>query len=301
LNQSSSPMAKPVLFVTGASGHFGSVFLANAEANGLLNTYTIRAGTSSPAKLDDLKKKYPHVEWVVANLENDEQVDAAFQGVDTLFIIPGSVENRGELGAKAVRHAKKQGVKRALLYSVAGAEYKAILFARQFRLAEEELENSGLIWNHLRTIWFQENIFGWQVPIKQGIYPIATGDGKFASMNLNDAAEAASVILNTRDGSIDNKPFVITGPELLSSADVAAIISKATGKEVKFISPSPEEQKAALVGAGWPEWQATGALELLDVFKNNQAAFVSPDYKNLTGKEGTKFADWFEHVKGAFQ
>eukprot|EP01099_Mayorella_cantabrigiensis_P006031 TRINITY_DN496_c0_g1_i1.p1 TRINITY_DN496_c0_g1~~TRINITY_DN496_c0_g1_i1.p1 ORF type:complete len:295 (+),score=99.08 TRINITY_DN496_c0_g1_i1:112-996(+) len=294
-------MAKPVLFLSGASGHFGGSFLGQAEALGIYDVYDVRAGTSSPAKIDDLKKKYPKIEWVLANLEDDAQVDAAFSGVDTLFVIPGGVENRGELATKAVRHAKKQGVRRVLLFSVAGAEYKSILFARQFRLAEEELEGSGLVWNHLRTIWFQENVFGWAAPIKQGLFPIATGEGKYAPMNLADAAQAAAVILLRRDGSLDNRAFVISGPELLSSADQAAIISKALGREVKFVSPSPEDQKAALLGAGWPEWQATGALELLDLFKNNGAAFVSPDFKTLTGKEGTKFADWFETVKGAFQ
>ena len=293
-------MSKPILFISGASGNFGKAFLDKAEGAGLYEHFQVRSGTSTPKKIDELKEKYPKVEWVLANLENDDQVDAAMKGVDTIFLIPGSVENRGELAAKAVRHAKKQGVRRVLLFSVAGAEYKSILFARQFRLAEEEAENSGLVWNHLRTIWFQENLFGWQAAIKQGIFPIATGDGKFPWMNLADAADASLAILLKTDGSWDNKAFVITGPELLSSADVAAIISKALGKEIKFISPSPEDQRAALIGAGWPEWQATGALELLDLFKNNQAAFTSPDYKTLTGKEGTKFADWFETVKGAF-
>jgi len=251
-------------------------------------------------KIDELKQKYAKVEWVLANLENEEQLDAALTGVDTLFLIPGGVENRGELGVKAVRHAKKQGVKRVLLFSVAGAEYKSILFAQQFRLIEEELESSGLIWNHLRTIWFQENLFGWLGAIKQGIFPIATGEGKYAWMNLGDAADASFAILFKTDHSLDNKAFVITGPELLSGADVAAILSKSLGREIKFISPSPEEQLQALLSSGWPEWQAKGSLELLNLFKNNQAAFVSPDYKTLTGKEGTKFVDWFETVKAAF-
>jgi len=294
-------MTRPLLFISGASGNFGKVFLDRADAAGLYDHFQVRAGTSSPKKIDELKAKYPKIEWVLANLENDEQVDAALTGVDTLFLIPGGVENRGELAAKTVRHAKKQGVRRVLLFSVAGAEYKSILFARQFRLAEEELENSGLIWNHLRTIWFQENLFGWLGAIKQGVLPLATGEGKFPWMNLADAADASFAILFKNDGSLDNKAFVITGPELLSGSDVAAILSKALGKEIKFISPSPEEQKNALIGAGWPEWQAIGSLELLELFRNNQVAFISPDYATLTGKQGTTFSEWFETVKGAFQ
>jgi len=291
-------MSKPVLFISGASGNFGKVLFE--KAGPLYEHFEVHAGTSSPAKIADLSSKYPKVKWVVANLENDEQVDAALAGVDTLFIIPGGVENRGELAAKAVRHAKKQGVRKVLLFSVVGAEYKSILFARQFRLAEEELEASGLIWNHLRTVWFQENLFGWIAPIKQGIFPIATGEGKVPWMNLGDSADAANVILLNTDGSTNNKAYNITGPEALSSAEVAAILSKALGREIKFISPTPEEQLQAFLSNGWPEWQAKGALELIELFRNNVVNFVSPDYKNLTGKEGTKLADWFETVKGAF-
>jgi len=294
-------VSQPILFISSVSGNFGKVFLDRAESHGLYNKVHVRAGTSNPKKLDELKEKYTKVEWVLANLENDEQIDAALRGVDTLFLIPGGVENRGELAAKTIRHAKKQGVRKALLFSVAGAEYKSILFSRQFREAEEELEKSGLIWNHLRTIWFQENLFGWLEAIKQGILPIATGEGKFAWMNLADAADAAFAILLKNDNSWDNRPFVITGPELLSGTDVAAILSKSLGREIKFISPSPEEQLKSLLSTGWPEWQANGCLELLNLFKNNQAAFVSPDFKTLTGKDGIKFADWFETVKAAFQ
>lgn len=294
-------MSKPVLYLTGASGNFGKVFLDKAASSGLYDKYEVRSGTSSPNKIQELSAKYPQIKWNVCNLENESDLDSSFSGVDTLYIIPGGVENRGELAAKAVRHAKKQNVRKVLLFSVVGAEYKSILFARQFRLAEEELENSGMIWNHIRTIWFHENIFGWVGAIKQGTFPIATGEGKFATMNLGDAADASLALLMKNDNSWDNKAWVITGPELLSSGEVAEIMSKSLGREIKFISPTPEEQLSGLLAVGWPEWQAKGVLELLDLFKNNLASFVSPDFKTLTGKEGTKFADFFEQVKGAFQ
>jgi len=291
----------PILFITGASGNFGKVLLPAATHSSLYDHWEVRSGTSSDKKVAELKQSYPKINWVVCDLNKDEQIDAAFHGVHTLFLIPGGVENRGELGVKAVQHAKKNGVKHIITFSVIGAEYKSILFGRQFRMVEEEAESSGIAWTHLRTLWFQENLFGWLAPIKQGILPIALGDGKVPWMNLADAAQASLAILNSTDNrSHHNKAYAITGPELLTTADVAAIISKSLGREIKPICPSDEEQLAALLGAGWPEWQAKGCIELLVLLRNNGAAFVSPDFKNLTGKEGTKLSDWFETVKGAF-
>jgi len=84
-------------------------------------------------------------------------------------MIPGNVEQREQHAKNAIDAAVKAGtVKPFLFYSVIGAEYEAILFAKQFRAGEKYLEQSGLNWTHLRTIFFQDNFFGWADGVKQG-------------------------------------------------------------------------------------------------------------------------------------
>merc|ERR1711977_673921 len=100
-------MTKPVLFISGATGNFGKVFLDKAVSSGLLDKFEVHSGTSNPNKVEELQSKYPQLKWRVRNLENDQDLDDSLQGVDTFFLVPGGVENRGELAAKAVRHAKK--------------------------------------------------------------------------------------------------------------------------------------------------------------------------------------------------
>jgi len=66
------------------------------------------------------------------------------------------------------------------------------------------------------------------------------------------------------------------------------------------VSPDENTTLQSLLGAGWPEWQAKGALELFEVFASNQAAVVSPDGEALLGRPLTKLADYLESNKAAF-
>jgi hypothetical protein len=43
---------------------------------------------------------------------------------------------------------------------------------------------------------------------------------------------------------------------------------------VAYVSPDENTTLQSLLGAGWPEWQAKGVLELFEVFSSNQAAVV---------------------------
>jgi NAD(P)H dehydrogenase (quinone) len=189
-------------------------------------------------------------------------------------------------------------VKHVLFYSVAGAEYEAILFARQFRFGEKYLEASGLPWTHLRTIFFQENFLGWADGIKQGAFYFGIRDGRFAPLNVGDIGEIAANVL--AGSGHEGKAYVITGPELLTGDDFAAVFAEVTGKPVKYVSPDPATTLESLLGAGWPEWQAKGLLELFEIFATNQAALVSPDGERLLGRPLTRLPDYVRANKAAF-
>jgi len=292
---------KPTLFITGVAGNFGHVFLQKAPTSELFQRFHVRAGTSNPNKLTQLRTSYPEIEWVLCNLEKQDEVESALKGVDTLFLIPGGVQNRSEIGVECVKTAKKMGVRKVLLFSVVGAEENSIMFFREMRAIEEAVEKSGLLWNHLRTLWFQQNIFGWKDPIKNGKFPIAMGRGRCPWMNLADAADAALVLLLKEDKQLEKGIWNITGPESLSGEDVANILSSSLGKAVEYVDLSPEEQLRVSLKMGWPEWQARGSQELLQWFADGRGEKVYPDFKTLTGKEGTRFEDWFGTVKGMFE
>ena len=66
------------------------------------------------------------------------------------------------------------------------------------------------------------------------------------------------------------------------------------------VAPGEATTRRSLLGAGWPEWQAKGMLELFDVFATNQAAVVSPEGERLLGRPLTTLRTYLDANKAAF-
>jgi NAD(P)H dehydrogenase (quinone) len=291
-------MNTETILIIGAAGNNGVATLESL-INKNNDNFKIRAGVRSAEKAKQLKSQYPSIETAVIDLDAPETLKAAFEDVARAFIIPGNVENRAEHAKNAIDAAVASGtVKQVVLYSVVGAEWEAILFARQFREAEKYLEASGLPWTHLRTIWFQENFLGWADGVKNGTFYFGVRDGEFAPLNVKDIGEIAANVLTTNGH--EGKAYNITGPELVSGQTIADTFRNITGHDVAYISPDEDSTLQSLLGSGWPEWQAKGVLELFEVFASNQAAVVSPDGQALLGRPLTKLSDYLESNKALF-
>lgn len=291
-------MTRPTLLIIGAAGNNGIATL-KALTEEHQGTYQVRAGVRSQEKASVLTAQFPGIETAILDLDKPDTLPAAFEGVQKLFLIIGNVENREEHAKHAIDAAVASGtVKDVLFYSVVGAEYEAILFAKQFRYGEKYLEASGLNWTHLRTMFFQDNFAGWAEGIKQGGLYFGIRDGQFAPLNIGDIGEIAANILTT--GGHEGQAYNITGPELRSGEDIAKTFTMVTGNTVDYVSPDEATTLASLLDSGWPEWQAKGLLELFEVFASNQAAVVSPDGQKLLGRPLTTLNDYAQANKALF-
>lgn len=291
-------MTKPTLLIIGAAGNNG-IATIKALTEKHQDQFTIRAGVRSDEKANSLQSQFPGIETTILDLDKAETLPNAFAGVEKLFLIIGNIENREEHAKNAVDAAVAAGsVKDVLFYSVVGAEYEAILFAKQFRFGEKYLEDSGLNWTHLRTIFFQENFHGWADGIKQGALYFGIREGEFAPLNVGDIGEIAANILSSKGHA--GKAYNITGPQLLSGIDMAKIFTDVTGQTVNYISPDEPTTLVSLLSSGWPEWQAKGLVELFEVFASNQAAVVSPDGEQLLGRPLTTMQNYIADNQSAF-
>jgi len=291
-------MNNQTTLIIGAAGNNG-VATIEVLINKKQTKDTIRAAVRSSEKAAELKRRFPAIETVIIDLDKPETLNAAYQGVTKVFMIPGNIEAREQHAKNAIDAAVHAGsVEQFVFYSVFGAEYESILFGRQFRAGEKYLEQSGLNWSLLRTIFFQDNFFGWADGVKQGGLYFGIREGSLAPLNVADIGEMAANILTT--SGHNNKAYNITGPELLTGADMAAVFSDVTGKAVAYVSPSQEQTLESLLSSGWPEWQAKGMLELFEVFATNQAAVVSSDGEQLLGRPLTTLKEFVSKNKAAF-
>jgi len=76
----------------------------------------------------------------------------------------------------------------------------------------------------------------------------------------------------------------------LTGDQLAEAVSNVLGKKIAYVD-ADKQQFYNGVRPFMPEYQAKGLGELYAVYESGAAANPSPDFKKLTGKEGTRFED----------
>jgi uncharacterized protein YbjT (DUF2867 family) len=125
------------------------------------------------------------------------------------------------------------------------------------------------------------------------------GDGKVSHIDLRDIAAVAVKTLT--EGGHEDKAYTLTGPEALSNARVAEILSEDTGREIKYVDLTAEQFKQALLGAGLPEWSANALVDLQQFYRRGGASAVTRDVEQLLGRKSTSFEQFSRDYAQAFQ
>ncbi|MCA5944246.1 SDR family oxidoreductase, partial [Pectobacterium brasiliense] len=182
-----------------------------------------------------------------------EALASALQGVDKVLLISSS-----EVGQRAVQHrnvidaAVKAGVKLVAYTSLLHADKSPLALAEEHRQTETLLKDSGLPHVLLRNGWYTEN-YAASIPaaLEHGVFIGSAGEGKITSATREDFAAAAVAVL-TQEGQA-GKVYELAGDEPYTLAELAAEVSKQSGKSIGYQNLSEAEFAAALVSAGLPE------------------------------------------------
>src|SRR5579859_1591398 len=243
--------------ITGATGHLGRLVIS--QLNNQVPASDLVALVRTPAKASDLR-----VTAREADYNKPETLDRALAGVNTLLLISSS-----EVGQRAVQHhnliaaAKNQGVKRIVYTSLLHADTSPLSLAAEHRETEAELKASGLLFTILRHGWYTENYTA-SVPsaVSGGAFLGCADDGRISSAARVDYAEAAAAVL-TSEGH-DGKTYELAGDKAYTLSDLAAEISRQTGRDIPYRDLGETEYAAALASFGLPE-NAARAYASFDV------------------------------------
>jgi NAD(P)H dehydrogenase (quinone) len=279
---------QPVLLVTGASGHLGRrvvELLLEKQAGQII------AATRTPEKLADFAGKGVTVRH--ADFSDPASLDTAFAGVDRLLLIStDTLDNRLNMQRAAVQAAEKAGVKHVIYTSIVNPVNTPVTLAPDHAGTEAALEASSMGWTSLRNNLYAEALIGAisQALQLDGKLFVAAGDGKAAYVTREDCAQAAAGALAADfDG---RRALDITGPEALSQAEIAAIATSITGKQVTYIPLQPEVKHQNLVAVGLPPFIA----DLLVSFDTGIAAGkfvgVTNNVETLSGRKPISVHDF---------
>jgi len=234
-------MAGNTIAITGASGELGRRVVPKLQA--ALPDAKLRLLIRKPASVAHVQ----NVDVREADYDKPETLEAALAGVDTLlFISPNDLERRIEQGKNVVAAAKKAGVQRIVYTSLLKTDVSPLYLAEPHRQTEAAIQAAGVKWTFLRNGWYFEN----QAPaidsaVATGTILGSAGEGKFAAATRDDFAAAAVAVL-AQSGQHDGKIYELVGDVPYSYAELAAEISKQSGKPVTYNNVSKDDHIKAL-------------------------------------------------------
>lgn len=124
------------------------------------------------------------------------------------------------------------------------------------------------------------------------------GNSKTSFIDTRDIADAATAALTS--DKFDNQTFTLTGPEALSYADAAALISKATGRTVTYRSVDDSVFIPALLSGGLSQGYAQLLAGIFYPVREGWAADVTDAVETLTGKKPRTLAAYVAENKAKF-
>ncbi len=232
--------------VTGATGQLGNLVVESLKQK--IAAENIVALVRTPEKAEALG-----VEARAFDYEKPEGLAEALKGIDSLLLISGN-----ELGKRASQHAnvieaaKNAGVSWIVYTSLLNADKSSLNLAGEHLATEKALKESGIDYTILRNGWYTENYTASiEGALGAGAFIGSAGEGKISSAPRADYAEAAAVVLSSEGHK--GKVYELSGDEAYTLTELAAEITKQSGKDIPYNNLPEGEYAAILKTFGLPD------------------------------------------------
>jgi uncharacterized protein YbjT (DUF2867 family) len=282
-----------MILVTGASGSAGSAVLKEV------------AKTNKPFRAmyrsrEEAAKVPAGIPTVIADFVDKPSLRGALEDVDAVYLVCSPVRELVELESNMVDACRETGVRHVVLNSALGAGEYSKSFPSWHRKVEETLKASGLAYTILRPNSFMQNILTYYAPSirTQGAFYAGMGNARTSFIDVRDIAVVATKAL-TAPGHT-GKTYELNGPEALTYAEVAAKISRVSGRKVQYVDIPVEQQKQSMLDQHMPEWQVTALLDLQAYYTGGKGGEIDKGVANLLGHSPTTMDQFLTEFAGSF-
>lgn len=264
----------PTLAVTGATGALGGD-VARLLAEGGIPQRLLARHT---AKMPPL----PGTPVFATSYADFEHATRALKGVDTLFMV-SAAENpyRAQDQRTFVDAAAEAGVEHIVYTSfMAAAPNDVFTLGRDHWDTEEYIKARGLRYTFLRNCFYQDILPSFAG--RDGVIRGPAADGRFAPVARADVARSAARILSAPQEHAD-RIYTLTGPQSLTMAEVAEILSRVTGERITYHAETLSEAVESRRAAGASDWQSVAWATSYAAIATGELSKVSDDVALLTG------------------
>lgn len=283
------------ILITGATGNVGSVLTKQLSARDV----SFRAMVRSPKYAGSLRRM-KGVEVVQGDFDDHQSIAHALAGIERAFLLTNSSERAEQQQSDFVEAARRAGVKHIVKLSQWAADANSpVRFLRYHAAVELKIVDSGIAYTFLRPNLFMQGLLGFRESIvKQGKFFAAIGDASVSVVDVRDIAAVAAAVL-TEQGH-EGKTYDVTGAEALTHREMAEKLSHTLNRQIQFVDVSPEAMREALIGTGFPDWQADGLIEDYAHYGRGEASEIASGVQEATGKHPRSFNDFARDYAPAF-
>ncbi|MBN6041316.1 NmrA family NAD(P)-binding protein [Amycolatopsis sp. 195334CR] len=249
-----------------------------------------RVATRKPIAADQVRFDWAEPETYVP----------ALVGIDRIYLVaPISEAEPTPIVEPFLADARDNGVRRVVLLSSSAISEDTPSLGTLQRLVREGFPE----WTVLRPSWFMQNFIG-EHAVAQGIRSAgeivtATGSGRVAFVDAGDiAAVAARALIDPLPHNTDH---VITGPQALSYADAAEIITEVTGRPVRHRSLGTDELAEMLTTTGLPSEFAVVLAGLDEQIRHGAEDRVTTTVEEVVGRPARTFAEFVNAHRDSWQ
>jgi len=269
------------LLVTGATGRTSAGVVRHLRAAGEDVRVLVRDRDKAKKTFEDLHG----VEIVDGDFDDNAVLAEAFDGVDVAFLALGSSPDQVRLEKAMIDGAVKAELPHLVkLSSTATSHDSALLVGQIHAEIEDHLAASGLAHTLLHPASFVNNLFYAASSVAaENSWTGAAPTGRVAYIDIRDLSEAVALVL--RDPARRGRAYDLSGPDAYTFPEIAELLSRILGHEVKYNPVSPEDRRSALLGAGIPEWFAGLLLSLEISAEAGELSTLTTTLKELLGHE----------------
>jgi NAD(P)H dehydrogenase (quinone) len=293
------------IVITGASGNYGrgvtDRLIAQERAQDLILI------TRKPEKLSQRAAQGCTVRY--GDFDKPETLEQAVQGADKMLLISGT-----RVGARVVQH--KAAIDAAAAAGVGHVIYTSFIGiddpANPAEVRHDHIETEALIrasgcgWTMLRDAHYADAMVLMMGPnvIQTGQWFSNAGEGREAMVWRDDCIESAVAVL-TGEGH-EGQIYNITGPDLQTFGEVAAIMAEVTGRPVEHVALDDEAQYAMFDAMGIPRrpvddlevagipWNSDDMVSFGRAIREGFLDLCTNDVERLTGRKARSVRQMIE-------
>jgi uncharacterized protein YbjT (DUF2867 family) len=288
-----------MILVTGAAGLSGSIVIREF----VRRQQPVRALVRDRTKANWLDQ-LPTVEVVEGDMLRPETLGAALDGVDRTLMISTSSPQMVDTQCTFIDACKAAGVPHVVKFSGAesgiGFDPANFSFFAMHEEIERYLERSGLAWTHLRPSQFMQVYFREVGTIvADDAFYLPMNDVRLSPVDIEDIAKVAVSVLG--GGGHKGMRYDMTGPEALTADDVAAHLSTAVGRTIRYVNITLEQFRERLLAGGAPPGRADALGQLFAERQRHPDSRIYTGTHEAFGIQPTSFAEFARRNAAVFR